>query len=138
MNGPRVRTYLVRGGGSCTLAMPGNMTVAHEGGFSLWALVLDDDGARQAEEAIRSVGATFTVTSDTENAEQVEERRALFAALDPRDLPTSACPLCFWLDPMGTQRCGRRGWPAEQVQAALDAHEKARNDAEACPLNAQT
>jgi hypothetical protein len=139
----RVWTFQLRGGEpfSGQVATPNAFpaVVDHRGAASVWHLRLDEEEASQLEATLLSRGIRVTRWSTEESAEQAGLRARLRAAQSGEaEFPTVRCPGCFWLDVEGDAPCGYRSWPSTAVEEALASHERARADAEGCPIRTTT
>lgn len=132
MQRPVVRTYTLRGGDPIHVTPPGNARVSHDGGVSIWSLLLDEQGAHDVESVLDRAGIRHQVAVQHETVEQARER-AILSDLPP-GFPTEACASCVWMDLLLEGLCGLRGWDPELVVIVRAENPKADPDADACPL----
>lgn len=133
---PELFRFSVSNGGSFQLQIPGNPGVQHDGGLSVFPLVLTEDEAGQVVDTIESFGCTVRLyPPDRQTSEQEKERHTLLG-MGKEDVvwPSAACPECAWFDPLlAHEPCGRLGWPPEAIKAFL-SNPKPQQDSAACPV----
>lgn len=113
--------------------------VDHPGGraTTLWTARATVEEADAVQEALEARGIRVARWAPEESDEQREERARLRAAqADEVVFPTAKCPTCFWLDMGAEEPCGMATWAVPVVLEAMAAHERARDDAQACPVRA--
>lgn len=119
-------------------AVPTNLAHGGRGVTSIWTLLLTGEEAEGTERILVDRGVRVTRWCEVETPEQEADRDRLRAAQAGEvTFRTPRCPNCFWLDvlldPAGPT-CGFDQWPAETVDSALAAHERATDDLRLCPL----
>ena len=124
------------GSEAVVLEIPGNPPLRHAGGTSVNVLMLTDAQALQVAATCKECGFEVEFHAPEEETEQERTERRTLLGTDSRVFPSTACPSCYWFDPLLDGVCGRQGWPADMVEASLAAHEGARTDEAACPVTA--
>lgn len=128
--------FRLTGPEAMVLEIPGNPPLRHGGGMSVNVLMLTDAQAAQVAATCKGYGFEVIFRVSEEETEQERADRLAILGTDSRVFPCTACPSCYWFDPLLDGVCGRRGWPEDMVRASLAAHEAARTDEAACPVKA--
>ncbi len=133
--------FQVHGGESFRTQVGGNPSVEHNGGTSVFHLMLEEADARHFVSLVEKLGCTIEARpSRRQSQEQKLERDSLLGVGKKEALwPCQNCPTCYWFDPVSLQAdgsgepCGAKGWPEETRRVCLEST-KAVEDLEACPL----
>ena len=132
-------TFHLRGGGPVSFQPPGNPVATHNGGTSVFHLMLTHEQVQDIQNNLEAGGVRVRAwPSPKQTEEQRAERRELLG-VDREDAvyPSTDCMTCFWFDPLCEGFCGYQGWPPEAVQQALVSHEAAVEGYEKCPVREQ-
>jgi hypothetical protein len=116
----------------------GNPRVTHNGTMSVFHLTLTKDQATGIKTHLETnLGCKVKADPmDEETSDQAAERGDLLGiGREDEIFPCSACPTCFWFDPLIDGFCGWTGWPKETREQALVSHEAARTNIEDCPVH---
>lgn len=135
-SGHELWTFRIRGGRAFTLRLKGNPSAEHDGVASVFHLMLTDAQAQELTTLIESHGCEILISHKAEgqsDEQKVERDRLRGVDREDKVWPTARCPECFWFDPtLEDDPCGYLMWTVETIEAALDAHKKARVDVQAC------
>jgi len=130
-------SFHIRGGRDFTFQHVGNPSVVHDGGVTVFHLVLTKTQAEEIKDVIEYYGCEIldARTTEVQSEEQkVERDRLRGIGQENKVWPTVRCPECFWFDPtLEDDPCGYVMWTVEMIGTALDAHRKARIDVQRCP-----
>ena len=129
-------TFRVTGAGSFALHPPGNPLVRHDGGMSVFHLILTDEQVDQLKQLVSDLDVEVEIRRATEQTETQRKERLTLLGRERADsvYPSTACPNCFWFDPALEGFCGRSVWPSEVVATSLEVHEAARTGEAECPV----
>lgn len=133
--------FTVEGGERFQTTVEGNPSITHDGGTSVFHLMLEEQDAHQLVSLVEGIGCRISMRpARRQTAEQEAERTALLGVGKEEAVwPCPSCPTCYWFDPVALQvdgsgePCGAKGWPEEMRRVSLESN-KAVEDLEACPL----
>tara|TARA_Y100000310_G_scaffold321557_1_gene379373 strand:- start:5828 stop:6277 length:450 start_codon:yes stop_codon:yes gene_type:complete len=128
-------TFRISGGSPFGLEISRNPCVEHNGGTSVFHLVLSPEEVRVIEDVATRRGCKVELwVPEGESAEQREERMTLLNQQN-RVWPSTECPTCAWFDPLlkDGEPCGLAGWE-ESAVTAFKKNTKAFGDLEGCPV----
>ena len=133
---PKLFRFSVTNGSAFQLQIPGNPSVGHEGGTSIFSLLVTEDEAAQLVDTIESFGCGVRLYHPNLQTPEQENERLTLLGVGREDTvwPSASCPECSWFDPLlAEDPCGRAGWPAEMI-TAFAANPKPQSDSDACPV----
>lgn len=133
--------FQVEGGSPFRTQVGGNPSVEHDGGTSVFHLMLEEPDAKRFVSLVEGLDCAIAARSSRrQTAEQEAERNALLGVgMDDAVWPCPSCPTCYWFDPTALKPdgegdpCGATGWPEDMRRVCLESN-KAVEDLEACPL----
>lgn len=127
-------TLVVTGSVRAEISSPWNPTISHRGGTSVGHMVLKEEELRDIREQAEKAGLQLSITRMLgQTAEQTAERTALVTGED-RVWPCLSCVSCPWVDPIGEDSCGHRGWAAETIQTLVETQPSYATAWGECPL----
>jgi hypothetical protein len=129
-------TITMRGGNPRTFQLRGNPTVEHDGGQTVHHIVATQAQVRLLRDLMQVEGCEIEfIPARRESSTQRHERAALLGrGMEDAVWPSPGCPGCFWFDPTDSDPCRYRSGDPTTRSLSLEAHEKARTDASACPV----
>jgi len=133
--------FQVQGGAPFRTQVGGNPSVEHDGGTSVFHLMLEEPDARHFVSLVEEMGCAVQARPSRRQskAQKLERESLLGVGKEDAVWPTPNCPTCYWFDPVslqaggGGEPCGAKGWPEETRRVSLESN-KAVEDLEACPL----
>ena len=135
---PRLWTIVVRGSTPFSYMTRGNPVAQHEGGMSVFHLVLNDDEVPTLRGAVLLSGNRIEARPmEGQSSEHTQERvRFNTLAQEERVWLSIECPTCPWFDPLhgGPSTCGVDTLPSEsyvEFRRTSPAAEKALRE---CPV----
>lgn len=129
--------FQVLGGEPFHTQVGGNPSVDHDGGTSVFHLVLTEPEAQNFRHVVKQLGCEMVVRpSRRQSAAQEKERSALLGVGKKGTAwPSHKCPTCYWFDPAAEEDpCGFTGWPEETRRVSLE-NPKAKRDWDECPVS---
>ena len=130
-------TVQVQGGTPFGLGVAGNPRVEHNGGMSVFHLVLTEQQAEVIKDIAERRECKIDIRLMQKQTDgQKSERMALLGIQrGEKCWPCGACPNCAWFDPLIEvgEPCGHVSWPVE-TRAAFEGSAKAAKDWEECPV----
>ena len=133
---PELFRFSVSKGGVFQLQIPGNPGVHHDGGTSVFSLVVTEDEADQVVDTIQSFGCTVRLYPPYRQTPEQEKERLTLLGVGKEEAvwPSAACPECAWFDPLlAGEPCGRQGWPPEAI-TAFATNPKPQQGIADCPV----
>ena len=133
--------FQVEGGAPFRTKVGGNPSTEHNGGTSVFHLMLEEPEAKHFTDFVESLGCTVTVRPSRKQSPEQEAERSALLGVGKEDVvwPCERCPTCYWFDPVALtpegmgDPCGYSGWPEDTRRVCLEST-KAVGDLEACPL----
>lgn len=135
---PKLWTFQIRGGEPFSIQPPGNPRQEHNGSMSVFHLVLTREQVNDIQQHLETTNPDCKVDAwpvAEETDDQAQERDVLLHGQEDAVFPSTACPACFWFDPLDVGYCGWTAWAEETRKQALDSHEAARDGIGNCPVH---
>jgi len=128
----RLWTFQVAGGEPTALEVSNGPPLVHDGGFTLWKVVLTAAQTARLEGLLTNRGCLVQVYGQPETDQLKEERMRIMGAMGATAWRTAQCPQCFFYNPGTENTCGLDDWNVHQLEAAMRIR-KAAADKSTCP-----
>jgi hypothetical protein len=133
---PTLWTLVLKGGNPRRFSLRGNPSVEHDGGQTVHHLVATRKQMEMLRDMLRVGGCQIEFIPGRQESPEQRHARAALLGHGKEDVvwPSPGCPGCFWFDPKEEDPCRYRSGDLTTRSLSLEAHEKARKDASACPV----
>jgi len=128
-------TFRLTGGKPVKVRLARTPELQHDGRLTLWQVMMTDKMAAYLEGFLIGQDITVIRHAEVEGPEQKAERDMAASLNEDRVYRTVRCMECIFFHPELPMDCGYEGWQENIITTFMEAHQKAREDIQACPIH---